>query len=572
MESGRRNPQALRALILAAVTLLIPLVSAATAAAAVGALTFSSDTTNAYYTLTYTGGAPTFLRVLFDTDQNPATGYPIDGIGADYLVENSILYRYSGTNGSWAWTTVAPVTDTTASGVASWTIPLTDIGSPNHLNVIGNDDDSNGVNYYTVAQTQLIVLSVTTPPNSLNLLSGSYSGCVNGVGSGCAKGDYRSDSNATVSASSSTLTTSTGNFTSGDVGKKGIALQLNGTPYVCSTPYSGWGCWNGYSCEFTVASINSSNSINVTKGAGCGSSGIGFNSSSNAYWALYTDDTSALVNAVTAAQNTAVPLYVPANYKGGIGGSPNFYNGFNLQCASGATFYNPHLTGAPYLPFSNVQTWIMRILGGSGYTINGCTLSGTEPPNSAWMDINREWDLGIIIDKASNVSFTHNIVKNIWGTEAVGTSGATNVVIDSSVFQNCEYYGVQFAEVGGSSAVTNNTFTDCSYGSEDDNGYPAGIDKYQTIQGNTIQVGPNGGTGYNKTQSSLGLGSSGSVMMACGLACDGTCTNTSQYVGVTCSNDTVSGPTSVIYGPPGGSFLNGAIETGNTCINGCSYR
>jgi hypothetical protein len=401
------------------------------------------------------------------------------------------------------------------------------------------------------------------------LLSGSYSGCTNGVGSGCAKGDYRSGSDATVSTASSTLTTPTGAFTSADVGKYGVAVQWNGaSPYTCTSNYAGWGCWNGVSCEFTVASVNSSSSINVTRGSGCGSSGIGFSASANAYWALYTDDSTAFSNAATAAHNAGVPLYVPANYQGGIGGSPKFYSGFTLQCASRATFYNPHLSP------NNAYTLIMVILGGSDYTITGCTFSGTEPTDAAWQDVNRNFDLGIAIEGgATNVSFTGNTFKNFWGTYELGTSLATNVTINNNLFQNCAYYGVQLAETGGSSSVTNNTFTDCSYGSEDAGGSGStGVDKYQQIKSNTLQVGPNGGTGFNKTQVDLNAPNEGSVFMACGKACDGGCSNTSQYTGVTCSSNTVSGAGSVIYGPPGSTFLNGATETGNTCINGCSYR
>ena len=410
----------------------------------------------------------------------------------------------------------------------------------------------------------------TPPPNALNLLSGSYSGCTNGVGAGCAKGDYRANADATVSTASSTLTTPTGNFTSADVGKHGVAVQWSGaSPYSggsCNA-WPGWGCWNGVSCEFTVASVNSATSINVTRGSGCGSSGIGFTASANAYWALYTDDTTALSNAIAAAQSAGKSLYVPANYVGGIGGSPNFYSGFNLQCANGGTFYNPHLSPG------NANTWIMRILGGSGYTITGCTFSGTEPTNAAWQDVDRKFDLAVAIEGgASNVSFTHNTVKNFWGTYEVATSRASNVTIDTNLLQNCAYYGVQLAETAGSSSVTNNTFTDCNYGSEDGGTQPTGIDQYQQIQSNTLQVGPNGGTGYNKTQTALSLGTQGSVLAEIGKACSGVCTNTSQYTGVTFTGNTVSGAGSVIYGPPSTTPTNGASVYGNTCINGCSYH
>ena len=192
------------------------------------------------------------------------------------------------------------------------------------------------------------------------------------------------------------------------------------------------------------------------------------------------------------------------------------------------------------------------------------------PPG--WMLIaNTTWASRLKVEHR-NVSFTNNVVQNFWGTYSVGTSKATNVVITGNTFKNCEYYGVQLGETGGTSSVTNNTFIDCDYGSED-GGANTLSDENQTIQSNKIQVGPNGGTGENKTQNNtVGDGTLGSVMMSCGLACSGGCSNTSEYIGVTCSGNTVSGAGSIIYGPPGSAFLNGATETGNTCNNGCSYR
>jgi hypothetical protein len=217
------------------------------------------------------------------------------------------------------------------------------------------------------------------------------------------------------------LTTSTGAFSSADIGKHGVAVQWNGaSAYSCSLGASGWGCWNGVSCEFTVASINSATSINVTKGAYCGASGIGFTASGNAYWALYTDDSIALYNALTAASNAGVPLYVPSNYHGGIITGRQYFAGFDLQCAAGGTFYNPHLSP------NSINTWIIRADGGSGYTINGCTFSGTEPTNAAWQDAGRNYDLAVIIENGtSNVSLTNNIVENFWGTYEFGTNGTS---------------------------------------------------------------------------------------------------------------------------------------------------
>ena len=77
--------------------------------------TVTSDLTNVYYKVPYTG-TPSFVRIFIDSDRNTATGFPTGGIGANYLVENGVLYRYSGTNGAWGWTVVRSVTSTRMTG------------------------------------------------------------------------------------------------------------------------------------------------------------------------------------------------------------------------------------------------------------------------------------------------------------------------------------------------------------------------------------------------------------------------------------------------------------------------
>lgn len=43
------------------------------------------------------------FRVFIDSDLDPATGYQIGGIGADYLIENDRIYRFTGAGGSTDW-------------------------------------------------------------------------------------------------------------------------------------------------------------------------------------------------------------------------------------------------------------------------------------------------------------------------------------------------------------------------------------------------------------------------------------------------------------------------------------
>ncbi len=98
----------------------------------------SNDGTNVYYRFNYTGTF-SWYRVYVDTDQNSTTGYVANRIGADYLLENANLYRYSGTGGAWGWTLLKTVTYTNANNLASWTVARSDIGetaTPNTADLI----------------------------------------------------------------------------------------------------------------------------------------------------------------------------------------------------------------------------------------------------------------------------------------------------------------------------------------------------------------------------------------------------------------------------------------------------
>jgi hypothetical protein len=105
-------------------------------AAAQAAPTATSDATNVYYRIPYSG-TPTNVRLFLDTDSKALTGYSFGGIGGEYLIENGTLYRYSGTGGSsWAWTFVKSVSYSLANGVANVAVARAAIGSPSSLNLV----------------------------------------------------------------------------------------------------------------------------------------------------------------------------------------------------------------------------------------------------------------------------------------------------------------------------------------------------------------------------------------------------------------------------------------------------
>jgi len=100
----------------------------------------TSDATNISYTVSFTD-TPTYVRIFLDTDRSATTGYSHGGVGADYLIENGSLFRYSGAGGSnWSWTRVKAVNRTQNPGNVTLTIARADIGSPAALNFVAESD------------------------------------------------------------------------------------------------------------------------------------------------------------------------------------------------------------------------------------------------------------------------------------------------------------------------------------------------------------------------------------------------------------------------------------------------
>lgn len=88
----------------------------------------SNDSLNSTYQYNYSG-TPLYFRVYIDTDRVSTTGYPNGGIGAEYLIENKVLYKYAGLNGSWKWTKVGAITSgSNTNGIVKYTVLRTAIG------------------------------------------------------------------------------------------------------------------------------------------------------------------------------------------------------------------------------------------------------------------------------------------------------------------------------------------------------------------------------------------------------------------------------------------------------------
>lgn len=84
-----------------------------------------------------------FHHAFLNSDASATTGYRVpkarNGLGADFMIENSTLYRSTGSG--WGWTAIGGVSplQSTTGGTYHWQIPLTAIGTPdNPLQVVFN--------------------------------------------------------------------------------------------------------------------------------------------------------------------------------------------------------------------------------------------------------------------------------------------------------------------------------------------------------------------------------------------------------------------------------------------------
>lgn len=98
------------------------------------------------YSFRYTG-SPGYFHVYIDSDNTAATGYQIEGVGADYMVENGVLNRYSASGGAWGWSQIGPVQTSLTSSTASYTVQRSQTGEtvPNRATVVFQTNDVTGV-------------------------------------------------------------------------------------------------------------------------------------------------------------------------------------------------------------------------------------------------------------------------------------------------------------------------------------------------------------------------------------------------------------------------------------------
>lgn len=71
------------------------------------------------------------FQVFLDTDQNPASGFAIGGLGAEFLLENGTLNAYTGSGSDWNWTPLeSEIVHLNDEHTARWSVLLADLGNP----------------------------------------------------------------------------------------------------------------------------------------------------------------------------------------------------------------------------------------------------------------------------------------------------------------------------------------------------------------------------------------------------------------------------------------------------------
>lgn len=102
----------------------------------------------------------TFHHVFIDTDNDSSTGYIVssgdDQLGAEFMIENSWLYKHVGDG--WNWSQVSSVSPLTSSvdGVFTWTVPTAVLGTGvSTVNAIFNGTGSSPDAYSTTVTAHL---------------------------------------------------------------------------------------------------------------------------------------------------------------------------------------------------------------------------------------------------------------------------------------------------------------------------------------------------------------------------------------------------------------------------------
>ncbi|MFL6630747.1 MAG: DUF4832 domain-containing protein [Massilia sp.] len=206
---------------------------AVSAHAQVAAPTAWADATNVHFTVAYTG-TPTWTHVYIDKDRSVSSGYAVYGVGADYMIENGRLYKYAGTNGSWAWTSVKAVTATPSTGTTALTVARTDLGSPTAINFVAQTDAP--LNVSAVIQASLT--TSTTSPTAPGTTTSGWTACATEGGTCSFTGtmQVRYGANGLYATKTMTGPVACTNAVFGDPAPKQVKTCSYSAPTTSTTP------------------------------------------------------------------------------------------------------------------------------------------------------------------------------------------------------------------------------------------------------------------------------------------------------------------------------------------------
>ncbi|MBN9140621.1 MAG: fibronectin type III domain-containing protein [Micrococcales bacterium] len=100
----------------------------------------TTTTFQAQYNLTFN-----FQNVFIDADGNAATGYPVGGIGADFLIQNGGFFQHATGAATWDWSPVTLGSGPLVSnvgGLVTWEVPSSTFGAATSLSVVFNGSGS----------------------------------------------------------------------------------------------------------------------------------------------------------------------------------------------------------------------------------------------------------------------------------------------------------------------------------------------------------------------------------------------------------------------------------------------
>jgi len=99
----------------------------------ISAIEVSNDSEYLNLQFTFTGAVDDYnaFQVFLDTNQDAKTGFAINGVGADFLLENGALNAYAGSGSDWNWTLLEnEIIHLNDEQTARWSVLLSDLGNP----------------------------------------------------------------------------------------------------------------------------------------------------------------------------------------------------------------------------------------------------------------------------------------------------------------------------------------------------------------------------------------------------------------------------------------------------------